>query len=112
MTALSYFISCIKRNHGSWNTELCITLRAMAVHVLQGVEPTAVKNNTEGAIFLTILNLQRERGTSYYKELVDIHRCVLRICESDWFNRKPFFGASGCLPFTGGNRLVYGLCKW
>ena len=61
MTAVSYFISRIERNHGSWNIELCITLRAMAVHVLQGVEPAAVHNNAEGAIFLTILNLQRER---------------------------------------------------
>ena len=61
MPAVSYFISRIKRNHGSWNIELCITLRAMAVHVLQGVEPTAVHNNAEGAIFLTILNLQREK---------------------------------------------------
>ena len=71
MSAVSYFISRIKRNHGSWNIELCVTLRAMAVHVLQGV--TAVHNNTEGAIFLTILNLQRER-----------HRIIESLWTSGW----------------------------
>ena len=94
MTAVSYFISRIKRNHGSWNIELCVTLRAMAVHVLQGVELTAVHNNTEGAIFfffffLTILNLQRERHRIIKSLWTSGWTFIVLCCEyaeSDWQN--------------------------
>lgn len=45
-------------NHGSRNIELCVALCTVTIHVYQSLGRSSIHQNSTGAIFLAVLNLQ------------------------------------------------------